>query len=174
MKKSIVLTGMMGSGKSTIGKLLAKKLKLKFVDTDLIIEKKEKKTIREIFNKKGEFYFRKVEEEICLEIVHKYNSAIALGGGAFMNDKIREDILISSNCTSFWLDVKPSLLKWRLKNVKKRPLLTQSKLEQDLKKIYNKRKEIYNEANFRISIGVEPKEEIVNYICRLYEGSKNF
>ena len=59
MKKSIVLTGMMGSGKSTIGKLLAKKLKLKFVDTDLIIEKKEKKTIREIFSKKGESKFLK-------------------------------------------------------------------------------------------------------------------
>ena len=165
---------MMGSGKSTIGKLLAKKLKLKFVDTDLIIEKKEKKTIREIFNKKGESYFRKVEEEICLEITHKYNSAIALGGGAFMNDIIREDILISPNCISFWLDVKPSLLKWRLKNVKKRPLLTQNKLEENLKKIYNKRKKIYNEANFRIPIYVQPKKEIVDYICRLYESSKKF
>ena len=165
---------MMGVGKSTIGKLLAKKLKLKFVDTDLIIEKREKKKIREIFNKKGESYFRKMEEEICLEILEKYNSVIALGGGAFINSKIREKILISQHCISFWLDVKPPLLKWRLKNVKKRPLLTSSKLKQDINKIYNKRKKIYNEANFRIPIRVESKEEIVNYIYSLYKGSRNF
>ena len=166
---------MMGVGKSTIGKLLAKKLKLKFVDTDLIIEKKEKKTVREIFNKKGESYFRKVEEEVCLEILQKYNSSIALGGGAFINSKIREKILISKHCISFWLDVKPPLLKWRLKNVKKRPLLTFNKLEQDIKNIYNKRKKIYNEANFRILIYEQSKEEIVNYIFKLYkDDSGNF
>ena len=165
----------MGSGKSTIGKLLAKKMKLKFIDTDLIIEKKEKKTISEIFNKKGESYFRKVEEEICLEILQKFNSVIALGGGAFMNTKIREKILISSDCISFWLDAKPSLLEWRVKNVKKRPLLSQGNLDQDLKKIYNKRKKIYNEANFRIPIYVQPKKKIVSYICKLYEDrNKNF
>ena len=110
---------MMGSGKSTLGKLLAKKLNLKFVDTDLIIEKKEKKTIREIFSKKGEFYFRKVEEEICLEILQKYGTAIALGGGAFINSKIREEVLLSQRCISFWLDIKPAFLKGRLKNSKK-------------------------------------------------------
>ena len=165
---------MMGVGKSTIGKLLAKKLKLKFVDTDLIIEKMERKTIREIFNKKGESYFRKVEEKVCLEILQKYNLTIALGGGAFINSKIREEILISQHCISFWLDVKPPLLKWRLKNVKKRPLLTSSKLKQDINKIYNKRKKIYNEANFRIPIRVESKEEIENYIYSLYKGSRNF
>ena len=155
--------------------LLAKKLKLKFVDTDLIIEKREKKTIREIFNKKGESYFRKIEEEICLEILEKCNSVIALGGGAFINSNIREEILISQHCISFWLDVKPPLLQLRLKNVKKRPLLTFNKLEQDIKKIYNKRKKIYNEANFRIPIYVENKEEIVNHIYRLYkDGSRSF
>ena len=115
-----------------------------------------------------------MEEEICLEILEKYNSVIALGGGAFINSKIREEILISQHCISFWLDVKPPLLKWRLKNVKKRPLLTSSKLKQDINKIYNKRKKIYNEANFRIPIRVESKEEIVNYIYSLYKGSRNF
>ena len=163
---------MMGSGKSTLGKLLAKKLNLKFVDTDLIIEKKEKKTIREIFSKKGEFYFRKVEEEICLEILQKYDTAIALGGGAFINSKIREEVLLSQRCISFWLDIKPAFLKGRLKNSKKRPLLIMNKLEENLKKIYIKRKRIYNKANFRIPIHTQTKEEIVNYVYKLYEGNR--
>ena len=92
MKENLVLTGMMGSGKSTVGKSLAKKLKLKFVDTDSIIEKSQKKTIAEIFDKKGENYFRKVEEHVCLEILEKENLAIALGGGAFINPRIRKKI----------------------------------------------------------------------------------
>ena len=63
MKKNLLLTGMMGVGKSTIGKKLAKKLKLKFIDIDQIIEKKEKSKIKEIFIKKGENYFRKIEKK---------------------------------------------------------------------------------------------------------------
>ena len=63
MKKNLLLTGMMGVGKSTLGKKLAKKLKLKFIDIDQIIEKKEKKTIKEIFEEKGEGYFRKIEKK---------------------------------------------------------------------------------------------------------------
>ena len=71
MKKNLVLTGMMGVGKSTIGKKLAKRLKLKFVDTDHLIEIKEKSTIKEIFENKGENYFRKVEKKIIFEELKK-------------------------------------------------------------------------------------------------------
>ena len=77
MKKNLVLTGMMGVGKSTIGKKLAEKLKLKFVDIDKIIEIKEKSTIKEIFENKGEHYFRKIEKEITLEKLKKSNLVIA-------------------------------------------------------------------------------------------------
>ena len=73
MKKNLLLTGMMGVGKSTLGKKLAKKLKLKFIDIDQIIEKKEKKTIKEIFEEKGEGYFRKIEKKISLEELKKCN-----------------------------------------------------------------------------------------------------
>ena len=71
MKKNLVLTGMMGVGKSTIGKKLAKKLRLKFIDIDKIIEKKENKTIKEIFEKKSENYFRKIEKKTTLEMLKK-------------------------------------------------------------------------------------------------------
>ena len=84
MNKSLVLTGMMGVGKSTIGRLIAKRLKIKFIDVDKIIEKK-KKTIKRIFEDNGEKYFRKLEEKITLKILKNNKSVIALGGGAFIN-----------------------------------------------------------------------------------------
>ena len=90
MKKNVILTGMMGVGKSTIGKKLARKLKLKFIDIDRLIEKKEKSSISEIFSQNGESYFRKIEKNITLEELKKDNCVIALGGGTFLNKKVRK------------------------------------------------------------------------------------
>ena len=171
MKKNLVLTGMMGVGKSTIGKKLAKKLKRKFIDTDKIIEIKEKKTIKEIFENKGENYFRKIEKKITLEELKKDNLVMALGGGAFINTSIRKEI--KSSCLSFWLDLKVESLLNRLKNVKKRPLLDENRLDQSINKIYSERKKIYNESNFRIKCNSMDKDEIVYKIIELYESSRN-
>ena len=103
MNKSLVLTGMMGVGKSTIGRLIAKRLKIKFIDVDKVIEKKEKKTIKRIFEDNGEKYFRKLEEKTTLKILKNNRSVIALGGGAFINKEIRQKVL--SSCLSVWLKV---------------------------------------------------------------------
>ena len=162
---------MMGVGKSTIGKKLAKKLKRKFIDIDKIIEIKEKKTIKEIFENKGEHYFRKIEKKITLEELKKNNLIIALGGGAFINESIRREV--KSSCLSFWLDLKVKSLLIRLKNVKKRPLLDQEKLERSINKIYSERKKIYNESHFRIKCNSMDKDEIVYKIIELYESSRN-
>ena len=162
---------MMGVGKSTIGEKLAKKLKRKFVDIDKIIEIKEKNTIKEIFENKGENYFRKIEKKITLEELKKNNLVMALGGGAFINTSIRRKI--KSSCLSFWLDLTVESLLTRLKNVKKRPLLDQDKLEQSINKIYSERKKIYNESNFRIKCNSMDKDEIIYKIIELYENSGN-
>ena len=103
MKKNLVLTGMMGVGKSTIGKKLAEKLKLKFVDVDKIIEIQEKSSIKSIFENKGEQYFRKLEKKVTLVELKKNNLVIALGGGGFINSSIRKEI--KNSCISFWLDL---------------------------------------------------------------------
>ena len=161
----------MGVGKSTIGKKLAKKLKLKFIDIDQIIEIKEKSTIREIFEKKGENYFRKIEKNITLEKLKENNLVIALGGGAFINSSIRRKI--KECCISFWLDLKIEALFVRLKNVTKRPLLDKVQLEQSINKIYSERKKIYNESDFRIKCNSMNKDEIVYKIIKLYENSRN-
>ena len=161
----------MGVGKSTVGKKLAKKLKLKFIDIDKIIEKKEKRTIKEIFEDKGEDYFRKIEKKISLEELKKSNSVIALGGGAFMDSSIRKEA--ENLSISFWLDLSLESLLIRLKNVKKRPLLNQDHLEESVNKIYSERKKIYNKSDFKIKCNLMNADQIVSKIIKLYESSEN-
>ena len=171
MRKNLVLTGMMGVGKSTIGKMLAKKLKVKFFDIDTIVEKKEKNSIKEIFDHKGEDYFRKIEKKITLQELKKINSVIALGGGAFIDKSIRKEVNNSS--ISFWLDLNLKSILPRLKNIKKRPLLNKSDLEKTINKIYTERKKIYNKSDFKIICDSMNTKEIVNKIIKLYENSAN-
>ncbi len=162
---------MMGVGKSTIGKKLAKKLKLRFIDVDKVIEKKEKSTIREIFENKGENYFRKIEKQITLDQLSKTESLIALGGGAFLNLSIRKEV--KSSGISFWLDLDLKSLVSRLKNVRKRPLLNKDNLEETINRIYSERKKIYSESDYRIKMKSMNIETVTNKIIKLYENSKN-
>jgi shikimate kinase len=171
LEKNLVLTGMMGAGKSTVGKILAKKLKRKFIDIDQVIEKKEKNSIKEIFDSKGEVYFRKIEKKMTLEELKKDNLIIALGGGAFINSSIRQEVKDTS--ISFWLDLGLKHLLPRLRNIKKRPLLNQENLEETVKKIYSDRKKFYNESNFRIKCNSIKIKTIVEKIIKLYASSRN-
>ena len=167
MNKSLVLTGMMGVGKSTIGRLIAKRLKIKFIDVDKIIEKKEKKTIKRIFEDNGEKYFRKLEEKTTLKILKNNRSVIALGGGAFINKEIRQKVL--SSCLSVWLKVDLDKLIKRYNKNDRRPLLDKKKLNTDVKRIYHSRKKIYSLANFKINCDNIDKTKIVQKILDFYE-----
>ena len=171
MGKNLTLTGMMGVGKSTIGKILAKQLNYKFVDVDKLIESKEGSTINFIFRNKSESYFRKVENDITLAELKKYNSVISLGGGAFLNNSIRR--CAKKLSTSFWLDVPINELIKRLKKSNKRPLLLKKNTNEEVKKIYFDRKKIYNEADYRIKCDSLRSEEIAKKILNLYEKSRN-
>ena len=113
MSKNLTLTGMMGVGKSTIGKKLAKRLKYNFIDIDKLIEISEETSIDLIFKNKGENYFRKIENDITLCELKKNNSVISLGGGGFLNNEIRQSVKKLS--ISFWLDVPIDELVERLK-----------------------------------------------------------
>jgi len=165
--KNLTLTGMMGVGKSTIGKILAKKLNYNFVDIDKLIESKENLSINLIFKHKGESYFRKIEYKVILSELKNNNSVISLGGGAFLNNAIRKNAKKLS--TSFWLDVPVEELIKRLKKNKKRPLLLNKNLSETVKKIYFDRKKIYNEADYRIKCNSLRSGEIANKILNLYE-----
>ena len=161
----------MGVGKSTVGKILAKKLNYNFVDVDKLIELKENSSISSIFKNKGENYFRKIEHKVILSELNTNNSVISLGGGAFLNNATR--VKVKKLSSSFWLDVSIEELIKRLKNNKKRPLLLNKNLNETVKKIYFERKKIYNEADFRIKCNFLKSEEIVKKILDLYEKTRN-
>ena len=167
MGKNLVLTGMMGVGKSTVGKILAKKLKYNFVDVDKLIEAQEGVSINLIFKNKNENYFRKIENDITLTELKKSDSVISLGGGAFLNNSIRKSAKKLS--ASFWLDVPIDELVKRLNKNRKRPLLFKKNTSETVKEIYFNRKKIYNEADHRIRCGSLRSKEIVNKILNLYE-----
>ena len=101
-KKNLVLIGMMSSGKSTIGELLAKKLNFKFFDIDKIIENETKMKITEIFKIKGENFFRNLEEKTTIKLLNFSDVVISLGGGGFINETIRKETNTKSK--TFWLD----------------------------------------------------------------------
>ena len=168
VKKNLVLLGMMGVGKTTIGKIVAKKQDMEFVDTDRNIEKKYSMTISEIFDEKGEQFFRAEEEKEVIESIKKNNSVISLGGGAFLNKTTRNAIL--KNAISVWLDLDLKTLNERVKRNKKRPLLNNKENSQKkINQLYSERKNIYKLANYKINCSNLEKEDIAKKIIDFYE-----
>ena len=166
LKKNLVFLGMMGSGKSSIGSLVSKKLKLEFVDIDNLIEKETGLTISQIFEKKGENYFRNIEEKVTLLKLKNTHNVISLGGGGFINDKIRKEVL--SNHFSFWLSWDELVLLKRIRGNKKRPLAFKS-TDEEIKQLIKNRLKIYSKSQFKINCNNLTKAEIVKKIIKIYE-----
>jgi len=167
VKKNLILLGMMAVGKTTIGKIVAKKQKFKFIDTDLKIEEKNSMSINEIFKKKGEKFFRMEEEKIVLNCLEKEERVISLGGGSFINKTIREKIL--KNAISFWLDLNIKTLTSRVLWNNKRPLLENENYKKTMLDLYNRRKNIYKLAHHKIICDKMSKGDIIKKIIKLYE-----
>ena len=168
LNKNLALTGMMGVGKSTIGKNLAKKLKYKFIDIDKLIEMYEGTSISLIFKNKSEQYFRKIESEITLSELKKEKSVISLGGGAFLNTKIRREVL--KNHISFYLNCSSQIILERIRNSKKRPLGNRF-TDNELVDLMKKRSNIYSKALYEIKCDNLTKKQIVNKILKLNENN---
>ena len=147
-KKNICFIGLMGSGKSVIAKELSKLLKYDFYDSDQEIEKTVGDNISDIFLKKGEKFFREIEEKICIKLLSLNNSIISLGGGSITNPKIREQI--KKNSYSIYLKVEVEILLKRLAKSTRRPLLIGQNKKKVLEKLYNERKVYYNKADLII------------------------
>ena len=166
IKKNLVLLGMMGVGKTGIGKYVARRLKIDFFDIDKLIEEKNEMKITEIFKTKGEIYFRKEEEFVTIKYLNKKGSIISLGGGGFINDKIRKKVL--SECISVWLNVNLETIYTRLKNSKKRPLIYKNS-RNTIESIFMERKKIYSLADHEINCDNLNLNKISNKIIKLYE-----
>ena len=164
--KNIVFLGMMGSGKTSIGFLISKKLNLEFFDIDNHIENNLGMKISKIFKNKGEKFFREYEEKITLNILKKNNIVIALGGGAFLNKNIRNEIL--KNHFSFWLKLESDILIKRIKNSTKRPLAYNIS-DIELKNMIKERSKIYSKALYKINCNNLNKTKIMNKIINIYE-----
>jgi len=165
-KENLIFLGMMGSGKSSIGSLVAKKLQLKFIDIDNEIETELGLSIKKIFETKGENYFRKFEEKITLKKLKLNPVVISLGGGAFTNRNIRKEVI--KNHLSFWLNWSDEILVNRIKNSKKRPLVSNAS-ENEIIDLIKKRSNIYAKALYKIECDSLTKKEIVKKILNIYE-----
>ena len=149
-KKNICIIGLMGSGKSMIGKDLSKYLNLNFYDTDKEIELKTNKKISTIFKEEGESYFRDIEEKVCIEILTIDNCVVSLGGGSIISKKIRK--IIKKNSYSIYLQVTLNNLLNRLKFSRKRPLLNNNSNKSEImRKLLKDRQKYYEKADLIIN-----------------------
>ena len=166
IKKKIVLVGMMGSGKSTIGALLSKKMNMKFIDLDQKIETIEKQTVSQIFKLKGEKYFRELEVETISSLLcsKEKELILSLGGGSFLDEKIRRNV--KNNSLSFWLNWKPLTIIKRIRKSSKRPLV-QGLNDQEIEKMMLDRNKYYSKSNFKIDCDNHKKNEIVDRIVSI-------
>ena len=167
-KKNLVLIGMMSSGKSTIGELLAKKLNFKFFDIDKIIENETKMKITEIFKIKGENFFRNLEEKTTIKLLNFSNVVIALGGGGFINEIIRKETNTKSK--TFWLDWNLDTLISRIRKRNNRPVALALN-NNELKNLIIKRSKYYAKAKYKINCQKLTRSEIINKILNLYESN---
>ena len=164
---NLVLIGMMGSGKSTVGKIMAGKLKWKFLDSDRLIEQEEKRSIPEIFQGDGEASFREKEKKMIVRLAREDRCVIAAGGGAPVSPEFWD--AVSKSSSVIWLKAKPETLFTRLKDggAKSRPLLADSLSVEKISRILKAREPFYQKANWTIETdGLKP-EEAADKILRL-------
>ena len=147
-KLNITFCGMMGSGKSLIGRKFANIINYNFLDTDSLIEEKTGKSINQIFNESGEVFFRKLEEKYISKILHKKNYVFSLGGGVMNNYQLRN--IIKKNSFNIYLKVENSILSKRLENSNNRPLINNINISEKLNELIKKRESFYNEADLII------------------------
>lgn len=161
-KNSIVLVGLMGAGKTSIGKRLATALDLPFNDADTEIEKAAQKSIAEIFSDHGEEYFRVGERKVISRLLHNGPQILATGGGAYMNEETQQEI--REHGVSVWLKADLKILMNRVLRRDHRPLLLNDDPEAVMRKLIDERYPVYAKADITVTSREVPHEEIVGDI----------
>ncbi|MDR0423131.1 MAG: AAA family ATPase [Rickettsiales bacterium] len=162
-KKIIVLIGIMGSGKTTTGFSLAQRLNLKFVDSDSEIEKKENKSVNDVFVEKGEEYVKELEKDIVKKILNANEpQVLSIGGDVFENEEVRK--LIKRETISVFLEVEFDTLLQRVRKRDTRYVLENGDKEEILREIFDKKTPIYREADIVVNVTYLNKEITTNVI----------
>jgi shikimate kinase len=164
-EKSVVLVGLMGAGKSSIGRRLAARLGMPFVDADVEIEKAAGMSIEEIFARHGETHFRDGERKVIARLLDGPPLVLATGGGAFMNAETRQRI--KQDSVSIWLKAELDVLLRRCLRRTNRPLLKQGDPREVLAKLMTEREPVYAEADYMVPSGDGPHEAVVEQIVSL-------
>ncbi len=164
-ERSIVLIGLMGAGKTSVGKRLAQRLDLRFIDADLEIEVAADQPIAEIFAEHGEAYFRQGERRVIARLLQSGPQVLATGGGAYMDEETRAAITESG--ISVWLRAELSVLMKRVKRRNDRPLLNTDDPESIMRKLMQERYPIYAEADLTVDTRDTPHDTIVDEIIDL-------
>lgn len=159
---NVALVGFMGTGKTTIGRLLAKKLNLQFVDTDDLIEKTHSKTIPEIFLQSGENVFRQTESDVIKSVSEQKGQIIATGGGAIVKEE--NFLFLQSTSHIICLQAQPKSILKRVEKNNNRPLLDNKDKLKEINDLLNKRQDCYNKAHFFVSTDIHSCEQVVEKI----------
>jgi shikimate kinase len=162
LDRPIVLVGLMGAGKSTVGRRLAKRLDLPFVDSDSEIEEAAGATTAELFERYGENDFRDGERRLVARLIDGTVRVIATGGGAFIDARTRQ--LLNERAITVWLDAPVEILAERTGRSDARPLLRGGNRSATLARLFEQRQAMYAEAHIRISSGADPHSHVVEAI----------
>lgn len=162
--RSIVLVGLMGAGKSTVGRRLAQKLGLEFTDADAEIERAAGKTVPDIFRDHGEAYFREGERKVIARLLESGAQVLATGGGAFMNEETRKNIARLG--ISVWLKADMDLLMKRVRRRDNRPLLKAEDPDAVMRQLIAERYPVYGQADVTVESRDVPHNSIVSDVIR--------
>lgn len=160
VERSIVLVGLMGAGKTTVGRRLAQRLGLDFVDADVEIERAAGETIPEIFERRGEAAFREGERRVIARLLDEGPKVLATGGGAFMDASTRQNI--TARGTSIWLRADLDVLMRRVSRRNNRPLLKQGDPRATMERLINERYPVYAGADITVESIEGPHETVVD------------
>ncbi len=148
LKKTVVMVGMMGAGKTAVGRAVAQALDVSFLDSDAEIESAANMSVQEIFARDGEAFFRKKEAQVIARLLESHQGILSTGGGAYLGDANRE--IISQKGVAVWLDADLSLLWQRVRHKDTRPLLRTANPRQTLADIYDARVPVYAKADLSV------------------------